>query len=61
MYKKIANRIYEDVNHETEIIGWRTKRALQKRISLIIFDILRDTNNKNLIIPNYYTLKISVF
>ncbi|MDR4512716.1 MAG: type I restriction endonuclease subunit R [Nitrososphaeraceae archaeon] len=45
--RKITKRIYEDVKPETKIIGWRTKRTSQTRISLIIYDILRDTNNKD--------------
>jgi hypothetical protein len=47
--KKITKRIYQDIKPETEIIGWKTKRDSQKRISLIIYDLLHETKNKHLL------------
>ncbi|MGB9169464.1 MAG: HsdR family type I site-specific deoxyribonuclease, partial [Nitrososphaeraceae archaeon] len=46
--KKITKKIYQEIKPETEIIGWRTKRDSQKRISLIIYDLLQETKNKHL-------------
>jgi len=46
--KKMAKKIYEEIKPEIEIIGWHTKRDSQKRISLIIYDILHETKNKHL-------------
>jgi type I restriction enzyme R subunit len=44
--KKITKKIYQEIKPETEIIGWKTKRDSQKRISLIIYDLLHETENK---------------
>ena len=37
-----------EIKAEIEIIGWRTKRDSQKRISLIIYGILQETHNRHL-------------
>ncbi len=47
--KKITKRIYQDIKPETEIISWKTKRDSQKRINLIIYDLLNETKNKHLL------------
>jgi type I restriction enzyme, R subunit len=42
--KDITNAIYRKVKEEAEIVGWKTKRSSEKKMSIAIYDILSENN-----------------
>lgn len=38
--KTITNAIYAKVREESGIVGWKTKRSSEKKMSIAIYDIL---------------------
>lgn len=45
--RHITNAIYAKIKEEAGIIGWRTKRSSEKKMSIAIYDILSESNNNN--------------
>jgi type I restriction enzyme, R subunit len=42
--RDITNAIYAKVKEEAGIVGWKTKRSSEKRMSIAIYDILSENN-----------------
>lgn len=42
--RNVTNSIFKKVKEETKIVGWKTKTSSEKKLSIIIYDIL--TENK---------------
>jgi hypothetical protein len=40
--KDITNAIYRKVNEEAQIVGWKSKRSSEKKMSIAIYDILSE-------------------
>jgi hypothetical protein len=36
---------YDKVKEESKIVGWKTKRSSEKKMSIAIYDILSENNN----------------
>jgi type I restriction enzyme, R subunit len=41
--KEITNAIYTKVKEEAEIVGWKNKRSSEKKMSIVIYDILSES------------------
>jgi hypothetical protein len=42
--KDISRAIFDKIKEETNIVGWKTKKSSEKRMSIIIYDILSEHN-----------------
>ena len=40
--KNISRAIFDKIKEETGIVGWKTKKSSEKRMSIIIYDILNE-------------------
>lgn len=40
--KTVTSKIFEKVNEEAKLIGWKTKRSSEKKMSIDIYDILSE-------------------
>ncbi len=40
--KDISRAIFDRIKEETSIVGWKTKKSSEKRMSIIIYDILNE-------------------
>jgi type I restriction enzyme, R subunit len=45
--KGLTNAIFDKVKEETKIVGWKTKRSSEKKMSIAIYDILSEYNDDN--------------
>jgi type I restriction enzyme, R subunit len=45
--KNLTHAIFNKVKEESQIVGWKTKRSSEKKISIAIYDILSESNNDN--------------
>lgn len=45
--KDISKAIFDKIKEETGIVGWKTKKSSEKRISIIIYDILNEYKFKD--------------
>jgi len=45
--RDITNAIYAKIREEAKIVGWKTKRSSEKKISAAVYDILSENNNNS--------------
>ena len=43
--RDITNAIFSKIKEEARIVGWKTKRSSEKKMSIAIYDILSDNDN----------------
>jgi hypothetical protein len=43
--RDITNAIFVKIKEEAGIVGWKTKRSSEKKMSIAIYDILSENNN----------------
>ena len=43
--RDMTNAIYAKIKEEAGIVGWKTKRSSEKKISAAVYDILSENNN----------------
>ncbi len=56
--REITNAIYAKIKEEARIVGWKTKRSSEKKMSIAIYDILSENNNYPEDKVNGLTMKI---
>jgi type I restriction enzyme, R subunit len=56
--RDITNAIFAKVKEESKIVGWKTKRSSEKKISAAVYDILSENNNYPEDKANELTMKI---
>jgi hypothetical protein len=56
--KSLTNAIFNKVEEETKIIGWKKKRSSEKAMSIGIYDILSESNKYSEDKVNELTTKI---
>jgi hypothetical protein len=44
--KNVTKSIFNKIKEESKIVGWKTKRSSEKAMSIAIYDILSENNNK---------------
>jgi len=42
--KKTTKEIYQKVQHEVKIVGWKSKTNSERKIGLAVYDILQERN-----------------
>jgi len=45
--RDMTNAIYAKIREEAKIVGWKTKRSSEKKISAAVYDILSENNNNS--------------